>query len=160
MASVVATFEEYIVPDVTEPFAQSVSLTLSNLMRLVQVRIQQEGPMLHADNVDLRHTLAETRTYLQGAGGRFTDLVDELDAVLATPVLPTEEYPTLAWMDEQASALRWTLQRVLEALDGASDELGEEDAYASARQRIRQYLRRSIEREGAVIVPAFTGERR
>jgi len=160
MASVVATFEEYIVPEVDEPFAQSIALTLSNLMRLVRLRIQQEGPMLHADNVDLRATLAEVGSYMRGADGRFAELVVEIDDVLAAPNMPVDEYPTLAWMDDQATTLRWILQRALEALDAARADIGTNDDYATIRQRIRQYLRRSVEREGAVILPAFTGERR
>lgn len=160
MASILASFEEYIVPEVEEPFAQSVTLTLSNLMRLVKLRIEQEGPMLHADNVDIRDTLATVRAYLAEHPSGVEAIVREIDEALAAPALPTDDYPTLAWMSAQSTRLRWALQHALEALEGSAGDRRGEERYDAVRTSIRHYLRRSVEREGAVIIPAFTGERR
>lgn len=161
--SVVRTYEQYVLPEVDEPYARSLGVTIANLLRLVKLRIEQEGPLAYADNHDLRGTLAEVADYLGSEPGlreRFATSLEEIDAVLHRRFRSAEEYPTLASVDDEATALRWPLQRVIRALDAAKADLGGHAAYDAIRVRIRQYLRRSIEREGQLIMPAFTGERR
>lgn len=161
--SIVRTYEEYVLPEVEEPYARSLGLTIANLLRLVKLRIEQEGPLLYEDNRDLRETLAEVADYLSSAQpirDRFSESLEEIQEVLRRQFRADGAYPTLESVDAEATALRWPLVRAIRVLEGDRAELGQQEDYQSVRARIRQYLRRSIEREGNLIVPAFTGERR
>jgi hypothetical protein len=163
VSSIVRTYEDYVLPEVEEPYARSLALTLANLLRLVKLRIEQEGPMLFADNQDLRETLAVVAAYLGSEpelNARFAGCRDEIEAVLQREFRRMDEYPTLQSVDEEAAELRWPLQHAIRALETARGDLGASEGYQSVRERIRQYLRRSIERDGNLIIPAFTGERR
>ena len=161
--SVVKTFEQYVVPEVEDPYAKSLSLTMANLMRLVKQQIEHEGPLLYADIEDLRSTLTEVRAYLGSQtelGERFAVQIADLDRVLAEPSFLPDVYPTLAAVGREVDRLKWALQHALIALDRARPDLGDAADYQAIRTRVRQYLRRSIEREGQLVLPAFTGERR
>jgi hypothetical protein len=61
---------------------------------------------------------------------------------------------------DEATELGWALQRAIRALNDAAPTIATIDGYADLRLTIRRHLRRSLEREGSLIVPAFTGERR
>jgi hypothetical protein len=161
LRSVVATFDEYVAPDVNDPFAKSLALTMSNLMRNVALRIDQEGQALFDDNRQLREVLADVRSYLEASpGGRFDPQAKEISDALTREHYGPGVYPSLALVTDEATDLRWALQHAIRALESARPELGEQQEYRALREEIRRYLRASLEREMAFIVPAFTGERR
>lgn len=160
--SVIATYEEYVLPEVRDPFARSVALTTANLLRHVNLRIQHEGPALAADNAELRALLAVVRSFLHDVGGEgdVTSLLVDLDAIGDARTTGPAAYPTLTDLIDDATDLRWLLQRAIRLLEGRRAELEPNPAYGPLRRDIRRYLRASLEREGALVVPAFTGERR
>jgi hypothetical protein len=161
LRSVVATFDTYIAPEVRDPFAQSLALTLSNLMRNVALRIGLEGQALFDDNAQLRGVLEHIRVYVDGRlDDRFAACTKEIGEALRREHYGPGVYPSLALVTEEATDLRWTLQHAIRELEAARPELGEEPEYEELRREIRRYLRASLEREMAFTVPAFTGERR
>jgi len=159
--SVIATFDEYVAPDVTEPFAKSLTLTLSNLMRNVALRIEHEGQALFDDNQQLREVLDHVRGYVEAsATSRFDSVAKEIADALERVHVGPGVYPSLELMTDEATDLRWALQHSIRALEAARPEFGEAPEYKELRVRIRRYLRASLEREMGLVVPAFTGERR
>lgn len=166
LRSVVATYEEYILPEVSEPFARSIALTLANLMRHVALRIEQEGPDLDADNEELRQLLSRLHRYCCSAGeDRLADLERWIADVstpagVSTPGAPGPAYRNLADLIDEATELRWVLQKGIRLLESLRPELGGSPEYEEIRSAIRRYLKSSLAREMALIVPAFTGERR
>ena len=157
LRSIGATFDEYLLPEISEPFARSLALTISNLLRHVTLRVEQEGGMLAAEITDLRDVLGLTASFASSAG------LDEVAAEIRTAC---EHEPAaiafveMSELEDEAMALQWALQHAIRAFDTRRDELAGRDGYQEVRRAIRQYLRRSLEREGTLIVPAFTGERR
>lgn len=156
LRSVIGSFDEYIVPEVTEPFARSMALTISNLLRHVALRIEHEASLLLAEVGELRTLLGEICLFVSGTGAAaggaaFERLQDDINGALA-----------IAGGDISAEAdrLGWLLQQSIRTLEAARPAFTEDDEYAEMRRGIRRYLRRSLEREGSLIVPAFTGERR
>lgn len=90
LANVVASFDGIIKPAIDEPYAASVALTISNLLRHAKVRAGEEPEALWDDNRDLRGLLAEL-------------------GLMAPPERPAGEYPSLARLVDEAIALRTTL---------------------------------------------------
>jgi hypothetical protein len=156
--SVIATYEEYIVPEVDEPFAKSLAATIANLLRHVQLRIEHEGPILFTDNAEIRDVLSTVRAYCEEVAV-LDDLGDDIAKTLDASTRDPGAYPTLHAVVDEATELRWALQRAIRALEERREALDGE-RYREIRTAIRRYLRASIEREAALIVPAFTGERR
>jgi hypothetical protein len=161
LRSVIATFDEYVAPDVSDPFAKSLALTISNLMRNVALRIDQEGQSLFDDNREVRAVLEGVHSYFETAvGGRFDAQAKEIADALTREHYGPGVYPSLALVTEEATDLRWALQHAIRALESARPDLGAQPDYQELRRGIRRYLRASLEREMPFIVPAFTGERR
>jgi hypothetical protein len=156
--SVAATFDEYLLPEIEEPFARSLALTVSNLLRHVAVRIEHEGPMLVAEIADLRTVLGEIRAFAAANQGCDTVLA-QVDAVCDKSP-PDGSYVGIRRLHDEAGELGWALQGAIRALDETAPTIATIDSYADLRLSIRRHLRRSLEREGSLIVPAFTGERR
>ena len=156
--SIAATFDEYLLPEIDEPFAHSLALTVSNLLRHVALRLEQEGPMLVAEIADLRAVLAEIQAFAGASPGCDAVLARVAPACGARP--RDGSYVGISDLHDEATELGWALQHAIHALDGAAPTVATLDGYAEVRQSIRRHLRRSLEREGALIVPAFTGERR
>jgi len=90
MGNVIASFDDIIKPDITDPYAASIALTLSNLLRHARVRAQLEPEVLWDDNRDLRGVLAEL-------------------GLTAPAALPADAYPSLTLLIDEAVALRTAL---------------------------------------------------
>jgi hypothetical protein len=99
LANVIDSFDTIVAPDVTDEYALSISLTISNLLRHVRVRAAHEPEALWADNADLRALLADL-------------------GVDAPPVRPADEYPSLARLIDEAVALRTCLDTYVLAHPG------------------------------------------
>jgi hypothetical protein len=156
--SIAATFDEYLLPEIAEPFAHSLALTVSNLLRHVALRMEHEGPVLMAEIADLRAVLDEIKAFAAASPGCDAVLA-QVDA--ACRARPREgSYAGLGELHDEATELGWALQHAIGALDEAGPAIGTLDGYTDVRLSIRRHLRRSLEREGSLIVPAFTGERR
>lgn len=163
LKSVLWTFDEWIVPDVTTPYAKSQTLTMGNLMRHVILRVELEGDLLFEDNRDLRDVLARSGEYIDGlepGSDALRKAGSEITEALAKSFHGGDVYPSVARLIEEATALRWALSHAIETLQGVRDTLAGDAAYTQARQSIRDYLGRQLDREGQMIEPAFTADRR
>lgn len=158
LRSVAATFDEYLLPEIAEPFAHSLALTVSNLLRHLALRMEHEGPMLVAEITELRAVLGEIKAFAAASPGCEAVLA-HVDATRGAQ-RGDGSYVGLLALHGEATELGWALQHAIRALDDAAPAIATVDGYAEVRQSIRRYLRRSLEREGSLIVPAFTGERR
>ena len=90
MRNVIASFDDIIRPDLTDPYATSISLTISNLLRHVQVRAREEPEALWTDNADLRSLIVSL-------------------GVPTPPPIPADVYPSIERLIAEAFALRAAL---------------------------------------------------
>jgi hypothetical protein len=153
LRSVLWSFEEFIEPDLSDPYAISVGHTIVNLLRHLALRVELEPPALFAGNVELRDVLTDVAAYARRAGA--VELVEDVEAALAAA--PASEYPSAARLADDALALRGALDRAIRALQAAPSQSEE---YAALRARIRDWIGRALQREADWIVPAFSGIRR
>lgn len=89
-ANVIASVDDIIKPAVTDPYAASIVLTASNLIRHLRARTAQEPEALWEDNRDLRSLLADIGVEAPSA---------------PDPAL----FPTLVRLIDEAVVLRTTL---------------------------------------------------
>ena len=90
MQNLVSSFDDIIKPDISDPYASSLALTLSNLLRHVRVRARLEPQALWIDNADLRELLIRL-------------------GVPAPARIPTDVYPSIDRLLDEAFALRSAL---------------------------------------------------
>ena len=153
--SITWTFEEHIVPDLKDPLAKSLSLTLGYLLRHVEQRIRDEGPALHADIREIRQALRSVQDLLQRTPAIVSDpdlsrLSQEIAAVLGRQYRLPDEYPRVESLMDEADALGWVLVQVIKALEGAKDKFPEAP-YRTVRQEIRTYLANHLRRQAAYV---------
>ncbi len=165
LTSVIATFDEYLKPELTSPFAKSLALTVKNLLNHVKLRIEREGPALFEDNRDLRALLSRIYDHLliweqTGESKGFKEIEVEIKGVLKQTFYGPLDYPTLVALTEEATALRWALTHAIQALQENRETLKEDATYRELRQRIRDYLSLQLKRESMWIDDAFQGDRR
>ena len=154
LASVLWSFEEFIVPELSDPYAVSVGHTITNLLRHLALRVELEPPALFACNAELRELLVDVAGYARAAG--LTELAEDLETTLAAAT-PPSVYPSISRLTDDALALRAALDRAIRALQAAPSESEE---YLELRARIRDWIGRALAREAEWIVPAFSGIRR
>lgn len=160
LLSILASFEEFVVPELEDPFAVSVGHTIRNLLRHLALRIELEPPALYELNEELREVLADVAAYARGSSAAaLAGLAGELDEALAA-VRPATAYPSPSTLTAHAVVLREALDRALKALQAARPEAGDDPAYRGLRERIRAWIAHALEREAAWITPAFEGIRR
>jgi len=162
LKSLLWTFEEYIAPETTSPYAQSLALTMKNLLRHVLLRVQLEGDLLFADNRELRALLERIVRFIANRQqpDKFADVRAEIQVVLGKTYYGADVYPSVARLVDEATDLRWALTHAITALQAARSVLGDEPEYQALRQAIRDYLGHQLEREGRMIEPAFIDQRR
>lgn len=154
LASVLWSFEEFIAPELSDPYAVSVGHTITNLLRHLALRVELEPPALFAGNAELRGLLAGIAGYARA--GDLTELASDLETTLAAAT-PASDYPSVSRLTDDALALRAALDRAIRALQAAPSESEE---YLEVRARIREWIGRALAREAEWIVPAFSGIRR
>ena len=71
-----------------------------------------------------------------------------------------EEYPSLERVTEKATLLRASLVEVIEGLQNAKKELGDDEGYKELRIQIRLYLKNQLTREAKWSTTALQGARR
>jgi hypothetical protein len=143
IASIIDTFDRYIAPQVDDEYAASLCLTVSQLLRSVRVRVQQEGQALYADNAELRLLLGTLRTEVPAPE------VEVIDAACR----PAEGagYLSVRRLREDAIRLREALVACIEAIP---------DRDHPGRVAVRGYLQEQLQRQQPWLVDAFTGPRR
>lgn len=154
LRSVLWSFEEFIVPELSDPYAISVGHTITNLLRHLALRVELEPPALFAGNAELRELLADIAAYASAAG--VVGLAEDLERTLEATT-PASDYPSISRLCDDALALRAALDRSIRALQAAPSESEE---YLALRARIRDWIGRALASEAEWIVPAFSGIRR
>ena len=142
LASVIDTFERYIAPYVDDEYAASLSLTVTELLRSVRVRVALEGEALADDNAELAHLLADLRPYVPA------DVGTMVDEALASPL---DGYPSVARLQRKAEGLRGALAAAIDSLP---------DPDHPGRVAARAYLTNHLRRQEPWLVQAFVGPRR
>lgn len=158
LQSVLETYELYIQPEVREPFAQSLALTLPNLMRNVLVRMEREGPALFEEADDLRDVLAAVAEYAGETG--LAGCAAALHEALGREWRQSGVYLSLPALTDEVLSLRTALDAAIASLQAVALERGGDARYAAVRTHIRAALERMLEREASWTYPAFTGPRR
>ena len=158
--SVLYSFEEFIVPELEEPYAVSVGHTIRNLLRYVALRIELEPAALFTGNEEMRAVLRDIAAYASSTeSAALADVPADIATSLAAAE-PQTPYPSLATLSAHAVVLRGVLDRTIRALQAARTELGSDATYLELRGRIRACLALQLEREAEWTAPAFSGIRR
>lgn len=152
------SLQAYVIPNVNDKWGAYVAKVMKKMLLHLELRWKLEGPLLLEDIADLRAVLTSLRTALTGpvlgnenvAG----ELVARIDAVLAeTGALPVG-YVSIESLTTMNEALRETLVVAIGACDVLA-ERGFETTLAPARDEIRAYLRREVDRDNQLVEPTF-----
>jgi hypothetical protein len=160
MKTIIWTFDEIIMPNPTSAKAQSEMLTVSNLLRHVLLRMEQEGPALVEESIQLRRLLAdivsftEDKSELGAIGESITRDLAQLAPIDSGPLR------TVLVLSEENDLLGWTLTAAIEAMHAIRDRYRNDRRYAKLREAIMSYLDNQLAREAAWIDPAFIRGRR
>ena len=149
--SIAWTFDRHISSDLSDPFSKSLALSISYLLRSVELRIQHEGPVLWSLNRQIREPLAAVRDLIgsstkAGSEPIFVALSQEIDAALNTKYREPDDYPTLESVADEAATLRWPLVHAIEALH-EHPGLFEASEYQQVREAIQAYHKQQLEAE-------------
>ena len=164
LRSAIWTYDTYIAPEVSEPFAKSLSYTVGNLMRNALARIEHEGQALFDEAAETREVLLAVRAYATEHPSAETTplsaLPARIDEVLGHRYWDEAEYPSLAKVTERATDLRAVLAEAIEALQAIKPEHGTDPGYEALRAEIRGVLKHQLEREAVWSTLALEGPRR
>ena len=160
MKTIIWTFDEIIMPDPTSAKAQSEMLTVSNLLRHVLLRMEQEGPALLEENMQLRCLLADIVSFAQDKA-ELGAIADRITRDLGQlPPIDCGPLRTVLVLSEESDLLGWTLTAAIEAMHAVRDRYRNDRRYAKLREAIMGYLDNQLAREAAWIDPAFIRGRR
>jgi len=161
--SILWSLQTYVKPEIQSPFANSVLMTVENLLRHVKIRQKLEVPLLLEDNRDLEDVLEKLRNDLRAhpqLSGILKKELEEIQVCLQNSQSIQENVPSAVSLDQRSDALRNVLDELLKALSAIRKEYSGDHTYRAGRQQIREYISRSLQRDGQLITPAFTGGRR
>jgi hypothetical protein len=154
LTNVVETFDEYVLPDVSDPYAKSMATVISGLLRQVNLRIELEGQALFDDVREARVVLAAVLDLLGSPPARdkvdgAADLATETRAVLGKVYRQDGEYPSLRSLADESAELTRVLDGCHRALLAAKSTLADDERYAEVRAQIRAFAAGQLQRETA-----------
>tara|TARA_B100001750_G_C15447557_1_gene567071 strand:- start:121 stop:642 length:522 start_codon:yes stop_codon:yes gene_type:complete len=163
--SVIWSFDTYITPELEEPFNHSLALTIGNMLRNVLERIESEGQSLFDSNRELESVLLTAKNYINkntdaSKNNELKILPARIEEAIEKQFWTEEEYPSLERVTEKATLLRASLVEVIEGLQNAKNDLGEDEEYKELRVQIRHYLKNQLAREAKWSTEALQGLRR
>ena len=163
--SVIWSFDTYITPELEEPFNHSLALTIGNMLRNVLERIESEGQSLFDSNRELESVLLRAKNYINkntdaSKNNELKILPARIEEAIEKQFWTEEEYPSLERVTEKATLLRASLVEVIEGLQNAKNDLGEDEEYKELRVQIRHYLKNQLAREAKWSTEALQGLRR
>ena len=163
--SVIWSFDTYITPELEEPFNHSLALTIGNMLRNVLERIESEGQALFDSNRELESILLVAKNYITNntdasKNNELKILPARIEEAIEKQFWTEEEYPSLERVTEKATLLRASLVEVIEGLQNAKNDLGEDEEYKELRVQIRHYLKNQLAREAKWSTEALQGLRR
>lgn len=161
LASILASFEEVIVPELQDAYAVSMGHTIVNLLRHLCLRVQLEGPALYVGNRELRSVLSDVRAVAaHAASPEVTALVQTVSDALVSTTRDPDDYPSVADLTEDAVVLGTCLDHCIRVLQQAARSSGADEEQTRVRRRIRDCLADQLTRESTWVEPAFRGTRR
>ena len=140
-------YSDRIMPALTDPYVRNRANILSQIIGALHQRWTFEGPMLLADNADLRALLESARTALPDV-----DVDGPLERARAEEPSP-DEYPTIAKLTAVNNALREGLVACIGALP-----LQVGDDLRGVEAELHAYLRRQLDRELRICAAPVFGE--
>ena len=163
--SVIWSFDTYITPELEEPFTHSLALTIGNMLRNVLERIESEGQALFDSNRELESVLLAAQNYINknadaSKNNELGILPARIEEAIEKKFWTEEEYPSLERVTEKATLLRASLVEVIEGLQNAKNDLGDDEDYKELRVQIRSYLKNQLTREAKWSTTALRGARR
>ena len=163
--SVIWSFDTYITPELEEPFNHSLALTIGNMLRNVLERIESDGQSLFDSNRELESVLLTAKNYINkntdaSKNNELKILPARIEEAIEKQFWTEEEYPSLERVTEKATLLRASLVEVIEGLQNAKNDLGEDEEYKELRVQIRHYLKNQLAREAKWSTEALQGLRR
>ena len=154
------TLKHQVLPELDDPYAESLAYTMVNMLRHTQVRIQLEHRATRQDVAELREILADARRLLPAPDDSGTSLSEAIGSTLeGAPPLP-DAGPSLSDLDAEREDLRELLDQVIHVLDTEPSRRQRDDARQQLRDRIRTHLTKSLERQSPWMLEAFQGRRR
>lgn len=153
LCTIQTSFEEQIVPHIADGEARSAAATIGHLLRHVVLRIEDEGQILTDDIARLRTLLTQIAAWFDVTG-----LGDSagLQAVVSKR-LPTDTYPSLTLLGEEALGLRGGLVMAQATLHELASTHDGNAGYQALRDAIRGYITAQLTDEARLIAPAFQG---
>jgi len=140
--------DEYIVPDLSDPYAKTMATAISGLLRHVTLRLQAEGQAFYDDLLELRAVLTSIVGLLDPAVVTGADdLAKEIRAVLDKEYRTSREYPTLISLADEATEFNHVLDKADRFLLSAKTTLAEDERYQPVRDQIRGYATHQLGRE-------------
>ena len=163
--SVIWSFDTYITPELEEPFNHSLALTIGNMLRNVLERIEYEGQSLFDSNRELESVLLTAKNYINkntdaSKNNELKILPARIEEAIEKQFWTEEEYPSLERVTEKATLLRASLVEVIEGLQNAKNDRGEDEEYKELSVQIRHYLKNQLAREAKWCTEALQGLRR
>lgn len=157
--SVEKSLQQVVRPRLQGTTEQSCVASIDHLLRHVALRLEREGQLCLDDIAGMRSVLTEARAFCRRVG-----TADALacgvavEKLLTRPARDPALYLTLEAVAAEASDYRRALQQLLDYLVAVRAELGSSAEYLALRAAIRRFFAAEIEREGALIDPAFDGK--
>jgi hypothetical protein len=145
------SLQNRVAPVTDDKWAASTLRSTHCLLQHLAARVDQEGQLLHDDNVDLRSVLGAVAVRLVDAA--WAPERSRVEDALARAWRESGAYPTVATMNDENEFLRGVIDGLVVALHGvAPDQQGVADG---ALADIDGYLTRRREREQPLFMPAF-----
>lgn len=141
------SLQQRVVPLTADKWAASTLRSVHCLLLHLSTRVESEGQLLHDDNADARDVLARLRDAVPD------DCRRQIDDVLGRAWREADAYPTVASLNEENEALRGVVDRTLVAAraGGGFDA----DARVTVVRELDGYVRRRLERDQPLFIPAF-----
>lgn len=141
------TYNNQILPELVDPYVRNRANILTQIIGALHQRWRLEGPMLVADNNDLRELLAAAATLLPEL-----DLTNVLER--AESMKPgAYEYQTIEGLSAINDVLRQGLVDVINSFG-----LHVEARLSDLEGQVRRYLRRQLDRELEICAAPVFGE--
>lgn len=137
-----------------DKWAASTLRSVHCLLLHLAARVELEGQLLFDDNRDARGALERVMGLLPATGAKLSAYRDEIAGVLARRWRDECAYPTVASMTDENDALRLVVDRLADVLH-VDAALIPSDARVAALAEVDGYIRRRLEREQPMFMPAF-----
>jgi hypothetical protein len=153
-----AALVEKVGPSVTDLTGRSALATIRHLLRLVRVRIEDEGQILTEEAHALRVLLERIGVYLRTTGDPGVSEADKIDAALGADQPDPVRYPDLLSLGVRVNGLRTALHDSLMHLTAIAATHLNDAAYSDIRDAIRKHLGWQVMQEDRLVAAAFYGQ--